>query len=347
MASPRSDIGRAVEAGRTAAGAATGPLLEVRGLSVDYVTETVDVRAVDRVDLTLENGQFLGIVGESGCGKSTLLFAIARLLFPPAEIAEGEVVFKGKNLVSMREGELRHSRWRDFSVVMQSAMNALNPTKSIEAQFGDAMRAHSRMSDTEIRDRSAEVLKLVGIDPVHLKSYPHQLSGGMRQRAMIAMALLFTPDLVIMDEPTSALDVVAQRSLMSQIKELQLRLGFAVIFVTHDMSLVSRYSDRLAVMYGGQLVEVAATSALFERPLHPYSRGLLDAFPSIRGPRRALVGIPGSPPDLGHPPVGCRFQPRCPVALAECATREPELIAVGDAEVRCLLHEPKKATADA
>jgi peptide/nickel transport system ATP-binding protein len=313
-------------------------LLEVRGLTVDYVTETVDVRAVDNANLTLERGEFLAIVGESGCGKSTLLFAISRLLSVPAEITSGSITFLGQNLVTLHDDELRLMRWRDFSVVMQSAMNALNPTLSIAAQFRDAMLAHSQMTDAQIKARSAEVLRLVGIDEVHLASYPHQLSGGMRQRAMIAMALLFTPDLVIMDEPTSALDVVGQRSLMTQIKDLQQRLGFAVIFVTHDMSLVSHYSDRLAVMYAGQVVEIAKTETLFDAPLHPYSKGLLDAFPSIRGPRRALTGIPGTPPDLGHPPAGCRFQPRCPVAMEVCATVLPELGAVGETQVRCLLY---------
>jgi peptide/nickel transport system ATP-binding protein len=323
------------------------PLLEVRGLSVDYITEAADVRAVDHVDLEVQPGEFLAIVGESGCGKSTLLFAIAQLLSPPAEIAGGNVVFKGRDMVKLTEDELRHIRWRDYSVVMQSAMNALNPMKSIEGQFRDTLEAHERMSRKAIRDRSAEVLHLVGIDAVHLKSYPHQLSGGMRQRAMIAMALLFTPDLVIMDEPTSALDVVAQRSLMSQIKELQKRLGFAVIFVTHDMSLVRHYSDRLMVMYAGQVAELGDTGSIFEKPLHPYSKGLLDAFPSIRGPRRPLTGIPGSPPDLSRPPSGCRFQPRCPVAMAQCVATAPDLYEVGGQRVRCLLHAdaPKDAAA--
>ncbi len=324
-----------------------GPLLEVSGLSVDYVTEAADVRAVDHVDLEVQPGEFLGIVGESGCGKSTLLFAIAQLLSPPAEIAGGTVVFKGRDMVKLTDDELRHIRWRDYSVVMQSAMNALNPMKSIEGQFRDTLEAHDSMSRKAIRDRSAEVLHLVGIDAVHLKSYPHQLSGGMRQRAMIAMALLFTPDLVIMDEPTSALDVVAQRSLMSQIKDLQKRLGFAVIFVTHDMSLVRHYSDRLMVMYAGQVAELGETASIFDDPLHPYSKGLLDAFPSIRGPRRPLTGIPGSPPDLARPPSGCRFQPRCPVAMAQCVATAPDLYEVNGTQVRCLLHAeaPKDAAA--
>jgi peptide/nickel transport system ATP-binding protein len=221
---------------------------------------------------------------------------------------------------------------------MQSAMNALNPMKSIEAQFKDTMKAHAEMSATAMEERSAEVLRLVGIDPVHLRSYPHQLSGGMRQRAMIAMALLFTPDLIVMDEPTSALDVVAQRSLMVQIKELQRSLGFAIIFVTHDMSLVSHFSDRLAVMYAGQIAELGSTRKVFDTPLHPYSKGLLDAFPSIRGPRVELTGIPGSPPDLARPPSGCRFHPRCPVAMPVCHTLEPDLYDVSDERVRCLLY---------
>jgi peptide/nickel transport system ATP-binding protein len=313
-------------------------LLEVHDLTVDYLTETADVRAVDRVSFTLKPAEFLGVVGESGCGKSTLLFGVAQLLSPPGEVANGEVIFRGRDMVRLSEGELRHMRWRDYSVVMQSAMNALNPMKSIAAQFKDTLEAHGSSSTEEIRERSAEVMTLVGIDPAHLKSYPHQLSGGMRQRAMIAMALLYTPQLVIMDEPTSALDVVAQRSLMSKIKELQRRLGFAVIFVTHDMSVVSRYSDRVLVMYAGQVAEAARTDTIFDRPLHPYTRGLMNAFPSVTGPRRELVGIPGAPPDLARPPSGCRFHPRCPEVMPACLSREPELYPVGDVAVRCLLY---------
>jgi peptide/nickel transport system ATP-binding protein len=314
------------------------PLLEVDDVTVDYVTDVADIRAVDRVSLTLHAGEFLGIVGESGCGKSTLLFAIAQLLSPPAEMVSGRVQFGGQDLVQLREDELRHVRWRDYSVVMQSAMNALNPMKSIGAQFKDTIRAHTRMAPGAIRARSAEVLHLVGIDAVHLESYPHQLSGGMRQRAMIAMALLFTPQLVIMDEPTSALDVVAQRSLMNQIKALQRQLGFAVIFVTHDMSVVGQYSDRVMVMYAGQIAEIGATASVFERPLHPYTKGLLEAFPSVRGPRRALTGIAGSPPDLARPPAGCRFHPRCPEVRPECSTLEPAVSMIDGTAVRCILY---------
>jgi peptide/nickel transport system ATP-binding protein len=313
-------------------------ILEVRELTVAYASARGPVEAVDRVSLSVAPGEFLGVVGESGCGKSTLLFAIAQLLTPPAAITGGEVLFQGRNLVGLTDRQLATSRWQDLSVVMQSAMNAFNPVKTIGAQFRDAVRAHQKWPRDQIAERSAEVLRMVGIDPVHVRSYPHQLSGGMRQRAMIAMALLFTPELVIMDEPTSALDVVAQRSLMVRIRQLQQELGFAVVFVTHDMSLVSHFSDRLLVMYAGQVAEVGPTRTVFDTPAHPYSTGLLAAFPSIHGPRTRMTGIPGAPPELIDPPAGCRFQPRCPVAMPECTEKEPELYAAGPVAVRCLRH---------
>jgi peptide/nickel transport system ATP-binding protein len=318
-------------------------LLDVSQLSVAYGTDAGPVVAVDRVDLQLDRGEFLAVVGESGCGKSTLLFAVAKLLNKPAEITAGSVVFGGREMAVLNDKQLRHLRWREFSVVMQNAMNALNPVMTLREQMWDACRAHSEMSRQEIADRSAEVLRLVSIDPVHLDSFPHQLSGGMRQRSMIAMALLFTPDLVIMDEPTSALDVVAQRSLMRQIRELQQQLGFAVIFVTHDISLVSHYSDRLLVMYAGQVAELGPTSEIFDNPRHPYARALLEAFPSIRGPKVALTGIAGAPPDLASPLPGCRFQPRCANAMAECASVEPLLYERGQTVVRCLLYKDAPA----
>jgi peptide/nickel transport system ATP-binding protein len=316
------------------------PILEVVDVTVIYATPGGAARAVDGVNLQLGPREFLGVVGESGCGKSTLLFAIAQLLSPPAQLVSGKVLFKGRDLVGLSDRALNAVRWRDFSVVMQSAMNALNPVKTIAAQFEDVMRAHDRRKDrAAIRTRSREVLTLVGIDAVHLKSYPHQLSGGMRQRVMIAMALLLSPELIVMDEPTSALDVVAQRSLMVQVKELQHRLRFAVIFVTHDMSLVGRFSDRLAVMYAGKIVELGSTRQVFAEPRHPYTRGLLESFPSIHGPKVPLTGIPGAPPDLVHPPSGCRFRPRCPAVMSRCASVEPELYDVDGDRVRCLLYE--------
>ncbi|MET0474807.1 MAG: ABC transporter ATP-binding protein [Mycobacterium sp.] len=318
------------------------PLLSVKGLTVAYGTPAGPVTAVDDVEFDVAPGEFLGVVGESGCGKSTTLFAVARLLSPPAEITGGSVLFRGQNLVTMSQRQLNVLRWKEYSVVMQSAMNALNPVTTIAAQFGDALDAHAKMSKKAKVARSREVLDLVGIDPTHLSSYPHQLSGGMRQRAMIAMALLFTPQLVIMDEPTSALDVVAQRSLMMQIKDLQRQLGFAVVFVTHDMSLVSHYSDRLLVMYAGRIVENGPTREVFDRPAHPYSRGLLEAFPSIRGPKVPLIGIPGSPPSMSTLPAGCSFQPRCASAFDDCTTVDPPAFAAGLSTARCLLLDPAR-----
>jgi peptide/nickel transport system ATP-binding protein len=320
------------------------PILQVRDLMVEYATPSGPAQAVHRVNLELAHGEFLAIVGESGCGKSTLLFAIAQLLSYPASIVGGSVTFNGVDLQTLKDEELRRYRWRDISVVMQSAMNALNPTLSIGAQLADACRAHTDWDDHRIAQRSEEVLAMVSIDRVHLKSFPFQLSGGMRQRAMIAMALLLEPQLVIMDEPTSALDVVAQRSLMRQVEALRHELGFAVLFVTHDMSVVSHFSDRLAVMYAGEVVELDSTREVFDHPQHPYSQGLMEAFPSLLGESRQLTGIPGTPPALVDPPPGCLFAPRCPYVMDICRTLRPELITKGTRAVRCHLVNPPESS---
>jgi peptide/nickel transport system ATP-binding protein len=316
------------------------PILQIRDLRVEYATPSGAARAVDGVTLDLAQGEFLAIVGESGCGKTTLLFAVAQLLTYPASTVGGSVLFDGVDLTTLSPEELRARRWRDISVVMQSAMNALNPTLTIGAQLADACRAHTEWDDKRIHERSVEVLSMVSIDAVHLKSFPFQLSGGMRQRAMIAMALLLEPKLVIMDEPTSALDVVAQRSLMRQVESLRRQLGFSVLFVTHDMSVVSHFSDRLAVMYAGQVVELGRTREVFDRPEHPYSKGLMEAFPSLLGAPRRLTGIAGTPPSLVNPPPGCLFAPRCAHATDECRSVLPELITNEERAVRCHLVNP-------
>ena len=312
-------------------------VLEVRDLCVAYDTASGPARAVSRVSLDVAPGEFLAIVGESGCGKTTLLFAIGQLLTYPARLTAGQVIFDGVDLTTLDDEALRRSRWRDISVVMQSAMNALNPTMTIAAQLADVCRAHTDWDDQRVAQRCAEVLAMVSIDSVHLHSYPFQLSGGMRQRAMIAMALLLEPKLVIMDEPTSALDVVAQRSLMGQVEALRRELGFAVLFVTHDMSVVSHFSDRLAVMYAGEVVELGATREVFDRPRHPYASGLLDAFPSLLGERRNLTGIAGNPPSLVNPPRGCLFAPRCAHATDRCREARPALVETDAHAVRCFL----------
>jgi peptide/nickel transport system ATP-binding protein len=320
-------------------------LLKVSGLSVVYADGTRPVKAVSEVTFTLRRGEVLGVAGESGSGKSTLLTALARLDRPPAVTTGGTAVFhpgKGQpfDLLSATPHELRTARWTELAVVMQSAMNALNPVLRLESQFTDVLREHTPgMTRRGARERAAELLGMVGIPADRLSAYPHEMSGGMRQRATIALALALGPDLVLMDEPTTAVDVVMQRQIMRQILRLRTELGFAVVFVTHDLSLLIEIADRIAVMYGGRIVELAGAREVYEKPLHPYSAGLRDSFPPLRGPRRELHGIPGSPPDLRALPAGCAFEPRCGSRLPACADTRPELIETGGREVACHLHK--------
>ena len=301
--------------------AAPGALLDVRNLTVDYRTDHGRARAVDHVSFSIGPGEIFGLAGESGCGKSTAAHAIMRLIRPPGRIAAGRVLFRGREVLAMSESELMDFRWRQVSIVFQSAMNALNPVLSIGTQIADSIRAHEKMSRSQAWDRAAELFELVGIDARRLHSYSHQLSGGMRQRAVIAMALALNPQLIILDEPTTALDVVVQRDILQQIEDLQAKLGFSILFITHDLSLLVEVSTQIAVMYAGTIVELAAATDLFHDPLHPYTVGLMSSFPSITGPLEKLEGIPGSPPNLITPPSGCRFHPRCP----RCTPATPEL----------------------
>jgi peptide/nickel transport system ATP-binding protein len=292
--------------------ASATPVVALENLVVDYVTRTRTIRAVDGVSLSIAAGEIVGLAGESGCGKSTLGNALMQVLRPPAQVTGGRVLFEGKDVVGRSREELRRFRWRNVSMVFQSAMNALNPVMRVGDQFVDMMRAHERVSKSESLARAGDLLELVGIDRRRLRSYPHELSGGMRQRVVIAMALALRPELVIMDEPTTALDVVVQREILQQIRELQVELGFAVLFITHDLSLLLELAHRVAIMYAGEIVEEAPAATLRSDPRHPYTVGLLRAFPPLHGPIERLTGIPGSPPDLAVPPSGCRFHPRCP-----------------------------------
>ncbi|MDA8063468.1 MAG: ABC transporter ATP-binding protein [Actinomycetota bacterium] len=310
-------------------------MLEIENLSVRYGEGQGAVRAVEGVSLTLERGEILGLAGESGSGKSTLAYGACRLLRAPAVITSGSVVYRGRShagkpvdvLTSTAE-DLRRLRWSEIAIVFQSAMSSLNPVLSVEAQLSDVLRAHSRLDRSERRERSEELLGLVGISADRLGSFPHELSGGMRQRVMIAMALALRPDVVIMDEPTTALDVVMQREILHQIIRLQRDLGFAVLFITHDLSLLLEMADRVAVMYAGRLVEVASAETIYRAPKHPYTQGLLGSFPSLHGERHVLQGIPGSPPDMRSPLPGCSFAPRCPQAEAVCREAVPPLLPV-------------------
>jgi peptide/nickel transport system ATP-binding protein len=292
-------------------------LVELRGLVVDYVSSDRSVRAVDHVDLTIASGEIVGLAGESGCGKSTIAHALLQILRYPAQLTEGSIVFGNRDLASLTERELRRFRWRNVSLVFQSAMNALNPVLRVGDQFVDMMRAHEPVRKREALARAGDLLELVGIDRGRVRAYPHELSGGMRQRVIIAMALALRPELVVMDEPTTALDVVVQREILQEIQDLQAELGFAVLFITHDLSLLLEFANRVAIMYAGELVEIAPAETLFRNARHPYTVGLMSSFPPLTGPLERMTGIPGSPPDLARPPAGCRFHPRCPHCLVE------------------------------
>ena len=267
------------------------PVLEVTGLCVEYRGENRSVRAVDRVSFAVGAGEVFGLAGESGCGKSTVANAVMRLLRDPAVIDGGSIRFQGRDVLAMGPEELRRFRWREVAMVFQSAMNSLNPVSTIGDQIADIYTTHERLSKKQAWARAAELLSLVQLDPGRLKAYPHQLSGGMRQRVVIAMAAALRPALLIMDEPTTALDVVVQQEIMAQIGELQQELGFSILFITHDMSLMIELSDRMAVMYAGRFVEMASAKQLFAEPRHPYTKALINAFPPLHGPNVPLVGL--------------------------------------------------------
>jgi len=345
------------------------PILDIRGLCVDYVTDEGPVRAIDHLDLTVERGEVLGVAGESGSGKTTLAKAIMRILPPPAVITGGEIIFKGRDILSMDESGLQKMRWREISMVFQSAMDALNPVISVGEQIVDTLLAHEtgpmeshvspaedalaealrpqgagpienptipmgeQMVDTILahdagsaewaRDRAHRLLDLVGIPRDRLDSYAHQLSGGMRQRVGIALALAMRPSVVILDEPTTALDVIVEREILERIRELQSELGFAVMFITHDLARMLQVSDRVAVFYAARLAEVGPAPELRRSPRHPYTEGLLRAFPSVKPGGPEPVSIPGQPASLRRPPSGCRFHPRCPLAVDACSKKQP------------------------
>jgi peptide/nickel transport system ATP-binding protein len=303
----------------------TEPILSIRNLRVDYITDTGPVRAIDGVSLDVGKREVLGIAGESGSGKTTLAQALLRILPPPAVITGGEALFEGRNLFSLEEPELRSVRWNRISMVFQSAMDALNPVITVGEQINDTLAAHDAVPPGGARARAQELLEMVGLDSDSVDAYTHQLSGGMRQRVGIALALALKPSLVILDEPTTALDVIVEKEILEEIRDLQAKLGFSVLFITHDLARMLQFSDRVAVFYAARLAEIAPAEGLRRTPRHPYTQKLLRAVPSLRRAREKQESIPGAPPSLLEPPSGCRFHPRCDMAVDVCRERAPEL----------------------
>ena len=317
-------------------------VLRAEHISVEYDGPRT-ARAVRDVSFELRRGELLGIAGESGCGKSTLAKALLKLVRPPGRVTSGSLDFTSAvdaapvDVMALDGRALRQFQWASMSMVFQGAMNALNPVTSLRRQFDDIFKAHRPgMNAADRRARASELLEMVGIDPSRLDGFPHELSGGMRQRVMIAMALALDPKVIIFDEPTTALDVVVQREILDEIERLRAELGFSVILITHDLSLLLEVSDRMAVMYAGKIVEFASADKLARSPAHPYTLALLNSFPELRGERRELRGIPGSPPSLTEDVAGCSFAPRCQFAFEPCATVRPQL---GERMVACHLYD--------
>jgi peptide/nickel transport system ATP-binding protein len=307
------------------------PLLEVDRLVMHYGTSKGSVSAVEDVSFTLHEGEALGLVGESGCGKTSVAMALLRLQADNAEFKGGEIRLDGTDLLGLSEEHMRARRWNDISMVFQGAMNAWNPVYKVGDQIREAMDLHfrPRLSEAEAQDRIDRLFTMVGLNPAMAGRYPHEFSGGMRQRAIIAMALSCDPKVIIADEPTTALDVIVQDQILLELKKIQRDLGMSIIYISHDIAVIAEVTDTIGVMYAGKIVEYGATAEVFHRPRHPYAFLLLSSTPSVTGPRRKLAPLEGEPPDLLNPPSGCRFHPRCPWATDQCASEEPAPTDVG------------------
>jgi peptide/nickel transport system ATP-binding protein len=307
-------------------------VLDVRNLSVNYLTDDgTALNAVEGVSFNLEQGRSLGLVGESGCGKTTMMLALMRLLPEAGRIVQGQVLFDGQDLLQVSEQDMRRYRWKDISIVFQGAMNALNPVRTVESQIVEALRLHGVITQSRLaRQRAGELLELVGIPAARGRQYPHQFSGGMRQRAVIAMSLACEPRILIADEPTTALDVMIQAQIIELLEKLQNELSLTLVVVTHDLGVVAEMCDDVLVMYGGVVAEYSSSDVIFNNPRHPYTQRLLKAFPDIAEPGSELASIPGVPPRLDDLPPGCRFAPRCHIGQGEtiCTQVEPDVVEI-------------------
>jgi peptide/nickel transport system ATP-binding protein len=324
------------------------PLLEISSLAVDYRTSRGIVHAVEDVSFSLEKGETLGLAGESGSGKSTLGLSIMRLVSYPGIIVKGRIKIGGKEILKLPENEMRSIRGRKVAYVFQDPMVSLNPIKRIGAHFTELIRTHEpKTKNEEAFERAKDVLKNLGLLPERINDYPHQFSGGMRQRIMIGLAIALNPDLVIADEPTTALDVIVQAKILDLLESLRKTYGMALILISHDVSILLERCDKIIVMYAGHMVEYANSTELYKNPIHPYTQGLLQSIPNIELADQKLSAIPGSPPNMLNPPKGCRFWPRCSYAKKKCSSKEPSLIDVGNNHfVRCFLYSEEGANSE-
>lgn len=293
---------------------------------VVYGVRAGKIRAVDGVSFTLDRGEVFGLAGESGSGKTTAALSIMRLIEPPGQIVGGSIRFDGQDVLAMTGEQLRKFRWKRVSMVMQGAMSSLDPLYRVGRQLTEAIRYHEKSTETEAWSRAKELLELVGIEESRAREYPHQFSGGMKQRAVIAMALSLNPDLVIADEPTTALDVMIQAQILDLLRDLQKKLRMSILLITHDVSLLAEFANRIGIMYAGRLMEVGPLGAVIGSPLHPYTRGLISSIPSLKHKKERLASIPGTAANLLNPPPGCRFNPRCSLATDLCMQTEPKLV---------------------
>ncbi len=316
-------------------------VLDVQHLTTHYRTLRGWVKAVEDVSFSIEKGLALGIAGESGCGKTSIALSLLKILPKGGKIRKGSIIFDGVDLVPLSDDEMRKVRWKGISIVFQGAMNALNPVFKVGDQIVEAIRTHEPGVDRQTAlERARNLLQLVGVDPERVDNFPHEFSGGMRQRALIAMALACNPKLLVADEPGTALDVIVQAQTLKLMRELKDRLNLSMVMISHDLSIIAETCEKVAIMYAGRIVEYGSAEDIFREPLHPYTQGLVKAFPSIKGERIRLTSIPGSPPDLLNPPSGCRFNPRCPYVMDVCKKEVPPLEKAGKGEhlVACHLY---------